>query len=111
MITTHVLDTSRGGAAVGIAVVLELREALQWNVVGRGVTDANGRVTSLMPERPLVRGEYRLTFDTAAYHRAQGITAPFFPHVVITFYIVDAAAHYHVPLLLSPFGYSTYRGT
>ena len=56
MITTHVLDTSRGGAAVGIAVVLELREALQWNVVGRGVTDANGRVTSLMPERPLVRG-------------------------------------------------------
>jgi 5-hydroxyisourate hydrolase len=111
MITTHVLDTSRGGAAVGVAVALELREGLQWTVIGGGTTDANGRATTLMQGRPLVPGEYRLTFDTAAYHRAQGIADPFFCHVVITFSVDDGAGHYHVPLLLSPFGYSTYKGT
>jgi 5-hydroxyisourate hydrolase len=111
MITTHVLDTSRGGAAVGIAVTLEVREALQWNVVGNATTDANGRATTLMHGRPLAAGEYRLTFDTAAYHRQQGVASPFFSHVVVTFCVTDAAGHYHVPLLLSPFGYSTYRGT
>lgn len=110
MITTHVLDTSNGGAAVGVAIALELRDGLQWTIVGRATTDANGRATTLMQGRALVAGEYRLTFDTAAYHRAHGIATPFFSHVVITFCVTDAAAHYHVPLLLSPFGYSTYRG-
>jgi len=111
MITTHVLDTSRGGAAAGVAVALELREGLEWKAIGAGITDANGRATTLMPDRALVPGEYRLTFDTAAYHRAQGIAEPFFSDVVITFTVGAAAEHYHVPLLLSPFGYSTYRGT
>ena len=111
MITTHVLDTARGGAAAGLAVSLEVRESLQWNVIGRGTTDANGRATTLMQGRPLVAGEYRLTFDTAAYQRKQGVPSPFFSHVVVTFCVTDAAGHYHVPLLLSPFGYSTYRGT
>jgi 5-hydroxyisourate hydrolase len=64
-----------------------------------------------MQGRSLVPGAYRLTFDTAAYHRAQGIDVPFFSGVTIAFTVGDAAAHYHVPLLLSPFGYSTYRGT
>jgi 5-hydroxyisourate hydrolase len=111
MITTHVLDTARGGAAAGVAVSLEVREGLQWALVGRATTDANGRATTLMHGRAVVAAEYRLTFDTAAYHRAHGVAAPFFSHVVITFCVADAASHYHVPLLLSPFGYSTYRGT
>lgn len=111
MITTHVLDTSRGVAAAGVAVALELLEAGEWSAVGRGTTDANGRVTTLMQGRSLVPGEYRLTFDTAAYHRAEGIDVPFFSDVRIAFTVRDATAHYHVPLLLSPFGYSTYRGT
>jgi 5-hydroxyisourate hydrolase len=110
MITTHVLDTSRGGAAAGVVVALEIREALQWTMIGRSTTDASGRAPTLMHGRALVPGEYRLTFDTAAYHRSQGISAPFFYHVTITFNVDDAAGHYHVPLLLSPFGYSTYRG-
>lgn len=111
MITTHVLDTGHGGAAAGVTVVLDVREGLEWTVVGRAITDATGRAAALMEGRPLVAGEYRLTFDTAAYHRAQGIAAPFFPQVMITFCVTDATTHYHVPLLLSPFGYSTYRGT
>jgi 5-hydroxyisourate hydrolase len=111
MITTHVLDTARGAAAAGLAVSLEVRESLQWNVVGLATTDANGRATTLMQGRPLVAGEYRLTFDTAAYQRKHGVASPFFSHVVVTFCVTDAAGHYHVPLLLSPFGYSTYRGT
>ena len=111
MITTHVLDTARGGAAAGVTVILEVREAPQWTVVGRSTTDANGRATALMQGRPLVAGDYRLTFDTAAYHRAHGVAAPFFSHVVIAFAVTDLTTHYHVPLLLSPFGYSTYRGT
>jgi len=111
MITTHVLDTSRGGAAAGVAVALELREADAWTLIGRGTTDAGGRLTTLVQGRSLVPGAYRLTFDTAAYHRAQGIDVPFFSDVTIAFTVGDAAAHYHVPLLLSPFGYCTYRGT
>jgi 5-hydroxyisourate hydrolase len=111
MITTHVLDTSRGGAAAGIAVALEVRDGDTWTAIGRGTTDANGRVTTLLQGRSLVPGTYRLIFDTAPYHRAQGIDVPFFSDVTIAFTAGDAAAHYHVPLLLSPFGYSTYRGT
>ena len=63
------------------------------------------------PSAPFAEGVYRLTFDTGAYHRDQGITAPFFPEVKIVFSVRDADVHYHLPLLLSPFGYSTYRGT
>jgi 5-hydroxyisourate hydrolase len=111
MITTHVLDTSRGVPAAGVAVALEFLEAGEWRPIGRGTTDANGRVTALGQDRSLVPGEYRLTFDTAAYHRAHGIDVPFFPDVKVAFTVGDAAVHYHVPLLLSPFGYSTYRGT
>jgi len=111
MITTHVLDTSRGGPAAGVEVILEVRQANGWSPIGRGSTDANGRLTTLMGVRPVSTGTYRLTFMTAAYHRDHGISHPFFPDVKVSFTIVDAASHYHVPLLLSPFGYSTYRGT
>jgi 5-hydroxyisourate hydrolase len=108
MITTHVLDTARGTPAADLSVLLECRRGSEWSVVGRAVTDANGRVTAFT-SAPLEPGTYRLTFDTGAYHRAIGIT-PFFPEVTVVF-DVSKSAHHHVPLLLSPYGYSTYRGT
>ena len=108
MISTHVLDTSRGLPASGLAVTLDRRDGVEWSLVGRSTTDDHGRVASFS-DTALGAGTYRLTFETAAYHRAAGVT-PFFPEVVVTF-DVQSGAHYHVPLLLSPFGYSTYRGT
>jgi len=110
MITTHVLDTARGGPAVGLSVILEIRHASEWSPVGRGTTDGKGRVTTLTEGPTLSPGTYRLTFDTGTYFRDQGIPHPFFPEAKITFQVLDSAEHYHVPLLLSPYGYSTYRG-
>jgi 5-hydroxyisourate hydrolase len=109
-ITTHVLDTSLGRPAAGVSAVLE-RQAPNgsWSVLGQGVTDADGRIRDLLPG-PLETGTFRLIFDTGAYFAAQGRTG-FYPTVSIVFQIVDAGQHYHVPLLLSPFGYSTYRGS
>lgn len=109
MITTHVLDTTRGTPAAGVGVALEMRHASGWSPIGSGATDASGRLMTLIVE-PVVPGTYRLTFDTAAYHRAQGISSPFFPEVTVAFNVRDGGGHYHVPLLLSPYGYSTYRG-
>jgi 5-hydroxyisourate hydrolase len=108
MISTHVLDTSRGGPAAGLTVVLEIRSSAGWSRIGSRATDASGRVASFS-DAPPAAGTYRLTFDTGAYHRGAGVT-PFFPEVTVTF-DVQSGAHYHVPLLLSPYGYSTYRGT
>ena len=111
-ITTHVLDTARGRPAAGIFVLLEhLAGGGEWQAVGRGDTDADGRLRTLHPgDRPLAPGVYRLKFDTGRYFEAQG-TAAFYPEVVIVFEAAPGEAHYHVPLLLAPFGYSTYRGT
>jgi 5-hydroxyisourate hydrolase len=110
-ITTHVLDTSRGRPAAGVRVVLQYDVRNEWQVVGRGATDADGRLRTLMPDStPAAPGVYRLVFDTQAYFESQGVRT-FYPHVVVTFEIVDGDAHYHVPLLLSPYGYTTYRGT
>jgi 5-hydroxyisourate hydrolase len=109
-ITTHILDVSQGRPASGINVVLEF-QADEWQVLGTGITDADGRVKTLLtPDHPLQAGHYRLTFATSAYFAAQNI-ASFYPEVSVTFFIQDATQHYHVPLLLSPFGYSTYRGS
>jgi 5-hydroxyisourate hydrolase len=110
MITTHVLDIAQGVPAVGLAVALDTREATGWRHVGRGVTDANGRLTTLTQGGPLAPGIYRLTFDIGAYHRDSGLSTGFFPLAEITFSVRDGSEHYHVPLLISPFGYSTYRG-
>jgi 5-hydroxyisourate hydrolase len=110
MITTHVLDTALGTPAVGVTVILEMRQASEWSPIGRGTTDSSGRLMTLTGELPIAPGIYRLTFDIAAYHRDHGINMPFFPEVKIAFNVRDTAEHYHVPLLLSPFGYSTYRG-
>ena len=111
MITTHVLDLARGEAAAGVTVILEIRHASEWSPVGRGTTDDDGRLTTLTDGRAIVPGTYCLTFDIGTYHRGQAIAVPFFPEAKVTFNVRDTAAHYHVPLLLSPFGYSTYRGT
>ncbi|MCL5287524.1 MAG: hydroxyisourate hydrolase [Acidobacteria bacterium] len=110
-ITTHVLDTSLGKPAAGVPVALERQESTGWKSLASAVTSADGRAGELLPPNAkLESGTYRLRFDTAAYFRARGV-ASFYPHVEITFHVKDAAQHYHVPLLLSPFGYSTYRGS
>jgi 5-hydroxyisourate hydrolase len=108
MITTLVLDTSVGDAAVGVAVILEMRQASEWIPVSRGETDDKGR-TTLTEGRSLAPGTYRLTFDIAAYHRERGVTTPFFPEVKVAFIVRDADERYHVQLLLSPFAYTIYR--
>ncbi|HWQ35145.1 MAG TPA: hydroxyisourate hydrolase [Blastocatellia bacterium] len=111
-ITTHILDTSRGRPAQGVSVVLEIQTAADvWQVLGNGVTDNDGRLRTLLPsDAPLTPGIYRLTFETAAYFAALNLEG-FYPAVTVIFTIRDPAQHYHVPLLLSPFGYSTYRGS
>jgi 5-hydroxyisourate hydrolase len=106
-VTTHVLDTAKGRPAVGVPVRLEVAGASGgWALVASAVTDADGRVRSLGPDR-LAQGAHRLVFDTASYLGG----AAFFPEVVIVFDPADPGEHYHVPLLLSPYGYSTYRGS
>jgi 5-hydroxyisourate hydrolase len=110
VITTHVLDTALGRPAAGVPVSLARNTGGVWTVIGGGATDADGRLRTLTPAGPVEPGTYRITFDTAAYFTATG-AAGFFPHVDIHFVVIDGDAHYHVPLLLSPFGYSTYRGS
>lgn len=105
-ISTHVLDTSRGCPGEGIAVRLESDSA---ETLATAVTDADGRAGQLVTG-DLVVGTYRLVLDTAAYFARTG-TPTFFPTVEITFAISDAGQNYHVPVLLSPFAYSTYRGS
>jgi 5-hydroxyisourate hydrolase len=110
MITTHVLDTACGVPAAGVPVVLERFDEDTWWTLGDGITDDDGRLRGLVPEgAPLVGGRYRLTFDTGAYFARRGDSG-FYPEVAVVF-TVAAGDRYHVPLLLSPFGYSTYRGS
>lgn len=110
-LSTHVLDTSRGRPASGVPVLLEAREEGDWREIGRALTDADGRVPQLLPMgSALTTGTYRLTFGIETYFRTQGIET-FYPEASIVFHVRDANQHHHVPLLLSPFGYSTYRGS
>ena len=111
-ITTHVLDTARGKPASGVPIVLEIATADgSWDQLGRGQTDDDGRLRTLLAEGPRpAAGIYRLTFDTDSYFGALGIEG-FYPSAQIVFRLSAPEQHYHVPLLLSPFGYSTYRGS
>lgn len=118
MISTHVLDTSTGRPAAGVGVVLECqRGAGEFEQVSRTRTDQDGRVRELVPGAlDLEAGTYRLTFETGAYFEGQeqsgdGGGESFYPRVTVLFTVRDPAQHYHVPLLLSPYGYSTYRGS
>ena len=110
-ITTHILDTARGQPAVGVQVELEAQDGAAWRRIGRGVSDQDGRLRSLMPDSAVLeRGVYRLTFETSQYFRGLN-TASFYPRIIVEFTVADGESHYHVPLLLSPYGYTTYRGT
>lgn len=109
-ITAHVLDTALGRPAQNLGLRLDVFERDQWRTLTSRVTNQDGRVTDLLPEGALTRGRYRMVFETAAYHRAVGQPV-FYPEVAIVFEIEAATEHYHIPLLLSPFGYSTYRGS
>lgn len=108
-ITTHILDTTRGKPAVGVSVVL-FRHQREWAEIARGITNADGRISDLLPkETVLPTGIYKLRFETGAYFEALD-SSTFYPFVEIAFQLTTGE-HYHVPLLLTPFGYSTYRGS
>lgn len=111
-ISTHVLDTSAGRPAEGIAVLLESRtETGDWRIVGSRTTDGDGRIGEFVKDGiSIASGRYRLTFETGDYFEAAGVKS-FHPRVQIEFAVRDENEHYHVPLLLSPFGYTTYRGS
>ena len=108
-ITTHVLDTGTGRPASGVKATLEAKTASGWQEIGTGVTDADGRIKNLGPTQVEV-GHYRVSFEIGDYFGKQG-TESFFPGVTIDFYVNSVDEHYHVPLLISPFAYSTYRGS
>lgn len=109
-ISTHVLDLAQGVGGQGVPVTL-MRQGPggAWEKVGSGVTGADGRIRSFGDAGRFGVGTYRLTFDMTGYPDAAA--KPFFPEITLTFRVTDAAAHYHVPVVVSPYGYSTYRGT
>ena len=110
-ISTHVLDTARGAPARGVRITLERQVGNEWELVSDVETDIDGRVKALVPQDvALTPNSYRIRFDTHAYARKNQFEC-FFPEVTIVFDVKDSSQHYHVPLLLSPFGYSTYRGS
>jgi len=110
-ITTHVLDTSRGRPANGVPVLLEFHAEEGWREIARAETDADGRARQLLPPgSALTAGTWRLTFGVGKYFETSGVES-FYPEASIVFIIRDTDQHYHVPLLLSPYGYSTYRGS
>jgi 5-hydroxyisourate hydrolase len=110
-ITSHILDLSSGHPARGVTVLLSFKDGPHLVDLARSMTDADGRVRDLLPEgAPLEVGIYRLSFSTYEYFFEKGVKS-FFPSVDIEFVVDDPSGHFHVPLLLSPFGYSTYRGS
>lgn len=111
MISTHVLDTALGQPAKGISVRLEYSESGVWKEIGQGLTDLNGRVSELLnPAFSLTTGEYRMTFELKNYFVLQNRKS-FYPYVSLVFEIDNPKQKFHVPLLLSDYGYSTYRGS
>jgi 5-hydroxyisourate hydrolase len=108
-LSTHVLDATTGGPAWNVSLTLDRRSEDRWHPVGDGATDDDGRCRSMAPDG-LDTGVYRLVFDTGAYFTITGAVG-FYPEVVIVFAVTEPGRHHHVPLLLSPFAYSTYRGS
>jgi 5-hydroxyisourate hydrolase len=109
-ITTHVLDTSLGRPGSGIRVQLHRKSGEDWKLIGESRTDANGRCADLMADENANTGTYRLLFFSANYFRGRD-TETFYSEIPVIFEVGDSDQHYHVPLLISPFGYSTYRGS
>ena len=109
-LTTHVLDTSMGKPGKDIAIRLQIPVNNVWQTIAQGITNSDGRIADLLPaQKDLAHGNYKLVFDTGNYFAAQKLKG-FYPEVEIQFTISDDT-HYHVPLLINPFGYSTYRGS
>ncbi|MGB8321322.1 MAG: hydroxyisourate hydrolase [Candidatus Acidiferrum sp.] len=110
-ISTHVLDTALGVPAVGVPVCLEQQSGSEWHALGSSQTDGDGRCKQLLPEyHVLAAGRYRLVFNTDAYFANQNVLG-LYPVVEITFDVRSGESHFHIPLLLSPNGYTTYRGS
>lgn len=110
-VTTHILDLARGKPASGIPVAIFRQVGATWTELGRGQTDADGRVENLLAtDHSLAGGSYRILFETQSYFDRLKVES-FYPEVMISFQIRKTDEHYHVPLLISPFGYSTYRGS
>ncbi len=110
-ISTHILDVSRGRPAAGVRVTLERGDGEVWRELGTAATDEDGRAKQLLASADsLEKGHYRLTFHTQAYFDACGVEG-LYPVVQVTFTVANSAGHYHIPLLLTANGYSTYRGS
>lgn len=107
MISTHILDTSLGNPAADVPILLSKYENNQWNDIGSGTTNKDGRLTFDIPQ---ASGTYRLKFKIEAYFKSHNVT-PFFVVAPVIFNITDISRKYHIPLLLNPYGYSTYRGS
>lgn len=109
-LSVHVLDLQSGQPSAGIRVRLEQHAGDEWRELAAGVTNAQGRIPALYPEgKPVAGGDYRIVFETGEHYARKGQPS-FFPRIPVEFRMDAAAGHYHIPLLLSPFGYSTYRG-
>jgi 5-hydroxyisourate hydrolase len=108
-LSTHILDISLGRPAANVALVLS-KQTGSWSEIGRGATDADGRCRTLLGDAPLERATYKLRFEVAPYFAAQGVTS-LYPFVEIVFAVAEPSQHYHIPLLLSANGYTTYRGS
>lgn len=110
-LSVHVLDLQNGLPSPSVSVTLEKQNGQNWIMLNRAQTNEQGRITRLYPEgRHLENGTYRVTFKTGEWYKAQNI-ASFFPEVPVIFEVDNDALHYHIPLLLSPYGFSTYRGS
>jgi len=109
-ITTHILDATKGGPASEVKINLYRQEDGQWKIISHSVTDGNGRCGNLIRKDEIIPAVYKLHFDTAGYYRMHGIDG-FYPYVDIVFEVKNPDEHYHVPLILNPFSYTTYRGS
>jgi 5-hydroxyisourate hydrolase len=109
-LSTHILDTALGRPATGVKLTLSQNTGNAWHIIGHGITDTDGRCKSLIGDVPFSPATYKIRFDTAAYYAAQNLTG-LYPFVEIVFTATDPTQHYHIPLLLTANGYTTYRGS
>lgn len=109
-ISTHILDLSLGRPAIGVVVVLQRREGGEWQQLAQEITDSDGRCPGLLPQEEVVPATYRLIFAIEPYFAREG-RKTLFPEIIIAFEVTEKESNYHIPLLLNPFGYSTYRGS
>lgn len=109
-LSVHVLNQQTGMPAAGVAVTLEQKQGESWTVLNTASTNQDGRINALWPEKPFTAGDYRVIFKTGQYFAAQKQQS-FFPEIPVEFHITNTTTTYHVPLLLSQYGYSTYRGS